>query len=161
MGLAGLYCAVFGVVGLVKASGHGFFAVSNVHALGLRTNTAFATVSIIVGVAVLGATWIGRNIDQRVYLTAGPGFLVVGVAMLLLMRSSANFFNFQMSTCVVSFVIGLVLLASGLYVQAGHPEEARQEEGFRHGEQGDPHEHSTWGSDPTRTYEREPATRGV
>jgi len=159
--VAGLYCLVFGIVGLIRTSGHAFFAVSDANALGLRTNEAFATLSIVVGVIVLGATVVGRNVDHRLYLVAGPGFIVVGILMLLLMGTSANFLNFQMSTCVVSFVIGLVLMAAGMYVQVGPREQARREEGFRHGEHGDPHDHSTWGNDPTRTYEQEtPASSG-
>jgi hypothetical protein len=151
--LAGGYCLLFGIVGVMRASGHGFFAVSDVRALGLRTNTAFATLSILVGALVVVSTVMGRNVDHRLGMVAGPAFILVGILMLLLMDTTANFLNFGMSTCIVSFLIGMVIMAAGFYTRVGTLEEAQQEEGFRHSEHGDPHKHSSWGGDPTRTYE--------
>ena len=42
--------------------------------------------------------------------------------------------GFTMSTCIVSFIIGLVLFTAGLYGKIGTAEDIRQEEAFRHGQ---------------------------
>ena len=147
--LAGAFCLAFGITGLINSSGHGFFEQDSVRALGLPTNSAFAVASIIVGSAVVVAALWGRNSDRWVNLVAGPIFLVAGLLMLSLLRTEANFFNFAVSTCVVSFVIGMVLLTAGLYGHATSPEEAAQHEAFRHGARHDPDEH-VYGDDPTR-----------
>lgn len=149
-GLAGVFCLVFGIVGIVTTHGHGFFAQDSAQAFGLRTNTAFAVLSIVVGLVVMGATIVGRNVDRMVNLVAGPLFLLVGILMLALIRTDANFLDFEMSTCVVSFVIGVVLLTAGLYGHVTSPEDAAGEERFRHGTGSDPETHG-WGEDPTRT----------
>ena len=44
-----LYVLVFGVVGVVQTAGSPFFDRSDVTALGLRTNLAFALLSIVAG----------------------------------------------------------------------------------------------------------------
>jgi uncharacterized membrane protein YczE len=152
-GLAALYCLVFGIVGLVSTGSHDFFGIGGMDALGLRTNTAFSVLSIVFGAVILAAVVVGRNLDHRLNLIVGPAYLVVGILMLALMDSHANFLNFEMSTCIVSFVIGCVLLTSGLYGRVGPHRAAMAEEGFRHSRNGDPHEHRQWGNDPTRTFE--------
>jgi hypothetical protein len=38
-----------------------------------------------------------------------------------------------MTTCIVSFVIGMVLLTAGLYGKVGTAREAAAEDVFRHG----------------------------
>ena len=53
--------------------------------------------------------------------------------MLVLQRTSGNFLNFTVATCVVSFVIGMLLFAAGLYGKAGGAEVADAEERYRHG----------------------------
>ena len=45
--------------------------------------------------------------------------------------TDANFFNFGMLTCIVSFVIGLVLMAAGFYAEVAPAEVAAAEENFR------------------------------
>ncbi|HKT04486.1 MAG TPA: DUF4383 domain-containing protein [Rugosimonospora sp.] len=131
--LAGLYVLVFGIVGLSRSSGRPFFGHDHVTALGLRTNPAFAILSIVVGVVVLAAVVYGRNADHFVNMAGGLVFLLAGMAMLALLRTTANFLNFSMSTCIVSFVIGTVMLTAGLYSRTGPPEEAAAEERDRRG----------------------------
>ncbi len=55
-------------------------------------------------------------------------FLVAGMAMMVLMQTDLNFLGFTMSTCVVSFVIGLVLFTAALYGKTGTAEDIRKEE---------------------------------
>ncbi|WP_425560583.1 DUF4383 domain-containing protein [Luedemannella flava] len=133
-GLAGLYVLAFGIVGLTKTSGMDFFAQDDLPvALGLKTNPAFALLSVIVGAIVVVGAVIGRNVDRFINLTAGVVFLLAGMVMLVLSRTDLNFLGFQVATCVASFIIGGVFATAGLYGKVGTPEHAAMEEGFRHG----------------------------
>jgi hypothetical protein len=134
-GLAALYVLVFGVVGLSRTSGTGFFGREDTYALGLRTNVAFSVLSIVAGVIVLAGVVYGRNLDHRINLVAGTLFLLAGLGMLAVLRTTANFLNFTVATCVVSYLIGVALLVSGLYGRVGGSDEAEQEEQYRHGHQ--------------------------
>jgi hypothetical protein len=101
-------------------------------------NLAFAILSVIVGVVVLGGALWGRNTDHFINLAAGAVFLVAGILMLTVLQTSANFLNFQVATCVTSFVIGLVLLTAGLYGKVGSPAEQAAHEAHRHHKEGEP-----------------------
>jgi hypothetical protein len=152
-GTAGLFCLVFGIVGVTKTSGDSLFHRGDVVALGLRTNLAFAILSIIVGAVVLVGALIGRNIDHFINLIGGIVFLVAGIAMMLVLQTDANFLNFGMSTCIVSFIIGTVLFAAGLYGRTGPPEiEAREEHArLHHGTDPDNHAWAYHGAPPRPT----------
>jgi hypothetical protein len=140
-GLCGLYVLAFGVVGFAKTAGMDFFAEDDLpEALGLKTNRAFAVLSIVMGAIVVAGAVIGRNIDHLINLVGGGVFLVSGMAMLAFLHTDLNFFGFEVSTCVVSFIFGMVLLTAGLYGKVGPPEKAMNEEGFRAGGP-DPHDH--------------------
>jgi len=130
--LTGLYVLVFGIVGVAESHGYGLFARAHIVALGLRTNLAFSILSILVGVVVVAAAVIGRNVDFAVFLAGGLVFLIAGMAMLTLMETSLNILNFTVATCVVSFIIGLVLLTAGLYGRSGPALAEREAEAERH-----------------------------
>jgi hypothetical protein len=133
-GLAGLYVLVFGIVGVVKTGGYGFFAQHGTpSALGLHSNRAFAILSIVAGAVFVGASVMGGNIDRWVNLVGGVVFLVSGFAMMVLLRTDLNYLGFTMTTCIVSFVIGLVLLTAGLYGQVATADREAYEDRFRHG----------------------------
>jgi uncharacterized protein DUF4383 len=128
-GLTGLYVLVFGIVAFTKTSGMAPFsqaAKDNAWALGLRTNLGFAIISIVAGAIILVAAVIGRNIDRHVNMYGGLAFMIVGMAMLLLLQTNANFLTFSMSNCVASFIIGTVLFSAGLYGKTGPAEENLQ-----------------------------------
>jgi hypothetical protein len=131
--VAGIYLLVFGVVGVIQTAGTGMFDRSDVSALGLRTNLAFAVVSIVAGAVVLLAGYLGRNIDYLVNVWGGVAFMVVGIAMLALLDTDLNALNFSVATVIVSFVIGMVLFSAGLYVRSGSARAAHAEEAIRHG----------------------------
>lgn len=141
-GLAALYILVFGIVGLAETWGGELFGRENTHALGLRTNLAFSALSVLAGVVVLLGLGIGRNVDRFIHLWGGCVFLGVGILMLAVLQTDANFLNFTVATCIVSFIIGLVFFSAGLYGRVGSHEDERAEEAFRHGGI-DPLEH-TW-----------------
>lgn len=128
------YIFAFGIVGLVVSWGLPFFARGDIYALGLRTNPAFSMLSIVVGAVVLGAEVYGRNLDHFINLWGSIVFLVAGVVMMTLLRTDLNLLNFAMRDCIVSFVIGVVLLAAGLYGKVGPPEFKDAEDRIRHGQ---------------------------
>jgi hypothetical protein len=131
--LAGLYVLVFGVVAFTKTKGDPLFSQDHLAwALGLRSNLAFAILSIIAGAVILVAALLGRNIDHFVFLWGGGGFMIVGILMLALLESDSNFLGFSMSNCIVSFLIGAILVTAGLYTKTGTPDQAADEETFRH-----------------------------
>jgi ABC-type xylose transport system permease subunit len=131
--LAGLYCLLFGIIGTTQTAHEAVFARTSERVFGLQTNLGFAVASVVVGAIIVIVIVIGRNIDRSVNMVLGPVFIVAGLAMMALMQTSANFLNFEMSTCVVSFVIGLILMASAFYSEVAPREEAEAEDQFRRG----------------------------
>jgi hypothetical protein len=121
--LVGLYVLLFGIVGAVESAGSDLFDRGDIVALGLRTNLAFSILSIVSGAVILGGLLLGRNIDQFVGYWGGILFLIVPTAMLLLLRTDGNILNFSVTTVIVSYIIGMLLLASGLYVKIGTAED--------------------------------------
>jgi hypothetical protein len=133
-GLAGLYVLIFGIVGVTETGGIGFFAQDDLpEVLGLKTNRAFSVLSIIVGAIIVAGSVIGRNVDHLINMIGGVVFLLAGMAMLAFLHTDLNILGFEVSTCVVSFIIGLVMATAGLYGKVGSPAYAAMEEGFRHG----------------------------
>jgi hypothetical protein len=131
--LAGIYVLAFGVVALSRTSGEPLFTQDHLRwALGLRANMAFALISVAAGVVILGCAVIGRNIDHFINTVGGVFFMAMGMAMMILLRTNANFLGFSMANCIASFVIGLVLFAAGLYGKTGSAAEAHAEELSRH-----------------------------
>jgi hypothetical protein len=121
-GLCGLYILIFGIIALTKTRGMPPFSQSpndNAWVLGLRANLGFAIISIVAGAIVLVGAMIGRNIDRHINTYGGLAFMIVGIAMLLLLQTNANFLTFSMSNCVASFIIGTVLFSAGLYGKTG------------------------------------------
>jgi Domain of unknown function (DUF4383) len=131
--LAGLYVLLFGVLGFLETRGTSAFDRGSMTVLGLRTNLAFSIASIVAGAVILLAGFVGRNVDYFLNLVGGIAFLVAGMAMMTLLQTDANVLNFSMATCIVSFVIGMVLFSAGLYGRTGSVGAARAEEALRHG----------------------------
>jgi hypothetical protein len=142
-GAAGLYVLVFGIIGLLRASGLDLFAQDDLPTvLGLRANRAFAALSLVAGVVLVAGAVIGRSVDMWINLIGSVVFLTAGMAMMALLETDLNVLGFTVTTCIVSFVIGLVLSLAGLYGKVGTAEEDALEERFRHGGAADPEEHA-------------------
>jgi hypothetical protein len=131
-GASGVYLLIFGVVGLIQTWGEPLFSRDDVKALGLRTNLAFALLSIVVGAVILVGAIIGKNADHFINIAGGAVFLLSGLVMLAVLQTEANILNFEVATCVVSFIIGTTLLIAGMYGKTGSVADARAEERFRH-----------------------------
>jgi hypothetical protein len=117
--LAGLYVLAFGVAGVVQTIGEPLFDRSDMVVLGLRTNLAFAVTSVVAGLVILLAIFVGRNVDRAVNLWGGVGFMTVGTALLALLHTELNVLNFSVATVIVSFGVGLLLFTAGLYGRSG------------------------------------------
>jgi hypothetical protein len=124
-GLTGIWLLVFGALGWSATRGAEWFARGEWTAMGLPTNRAFAATSVVVGLLVLAAAVIGNNVDYVVNLAGGTGFLTAGTVMMAVSHTALNVLNFSITTAIASYVIGLLLLAAGLYGKVG-PREAAQ-----------------------------------
>src|SRR5690606_25525246 len=71
-------------------------------------------------------------------------------------RTEFNFLGFTPATSIVSFIIGIVLLLSGLYGKVGTLLDVRREEDFRHGRGPDPDEHRLATPNPKHDWREEP-----
>jgi hypothetical protein len=132
--LSGLYVLVFGIAGVAQTGDYGFFEQHGTPAvLGLHANRAFAILSIVAGAIVVGSAVIGGNVDRWVNLVGGVVFLLSGFVMMVLLRTDLNLLGFTMTTCIVSFVIGLVLFTAGLYGRVATTDRAAYEDRFVHG----------------------------
>ena len=119
-GLVGVYSLVFGIAGFTRTRGTPLFAHTDLPwVLGLRTNLAFALLSIFSGAVLAVCAVIGRNLDFLVNTLGGLVFMAVGMLMLGLLQTDANFLGFSMTNCVVSLVLGTVVFTAGLYGRTG------------------------------------------
>lgn len=109
----GLVLIAFGVLSFL--AGNGFFEQHGETVLGLGTNGALAVLSVIVGLLVVVAAFIGGNTDALVNTLAGMVFLAAGLASLAFLRTSFNYLAFDMWNVIFSFVVGMILFAAGLY----------------------------------------------
>jgi hypothetical protein len=130
-GLTGTYILIFGSVSLTKTVGETLFARESNWALGLRTNLAFAIISVIWGLIVLVANLIGGNVGHYTNLAGAVVFMVTGIYMVAFMQTPANFLNFSVSTAILSLIFGLVLLLAGMYDKTGTPESQRAEQVYK------------------------------
>jgi hypothetical protein len=118
--LCGLYLVVFGLVGFTKVGGLDFFAHEDLPTiLGQQVNPAQAVMDVVVGAIIVIACVLGRNIDHYVNFWVGHFLLVVGLAMLALERTDANFLGYNMANVIVTFVIALLVLAESMYGKVG------------------------------------------
>jgi hypothetical protein len=131
-GLAGLYLLLFGIIGIAQTWGEPFFHRGGDWALGLRTNPAAAWLSALVGLVVLGAAVVGGNLQHRVGLVLGWGICGFAIVVMTVMQTDANVLDVSMVNVIVLLVLGLVILASGLYGKVGSAEASRAEEAAAH-----------------------------
>ncbi|MFC8851347.1 MULTISPECIES: DUF4383 domain-containing protein [unclassified Micromonospora] len=122
-GLVGLYFLAFGVLGLVASAGDDFLAQDDTKVLGQGTNLGFSLLSIVLGIAILAGTVIGRNLDVAINQWLAYALMVLGLAELAFLQTDANIFNFTITTDVVVLTLSMVLLMAGMYGKVGTDEE--------------------------------------
>jgi cytochrome bd-type quinol oxidase subunit 2 len=124
--IVGIYLIVFGVVGFITTPG------ARGRVLGQGANLPWCVVSLILGVIVLIATLVGRNLDIKVDQYLGWGLVAIGTYELALNRTDANFLHFTVSTVIVTYISALILILSSLYGKVGTDEDARAEQAAAH-----------------------------
>jgi hypothetical protein len=130
--VAGAYLVLFGIVGLFVTPGNGLFGQPDDRVLGQGANLFWSIISLILGVIVLIAVVVGRNLDVEVDKYLGWALLVVGSYELAFNRTDANILKFSVGTVVVTYLVGLVLILAGLYVKtapsetSGAPRQVRE-----------------------------------
>ncbi|MEV5823065.1 DUF4383 domain-containing protein [Micromonospora haikouensis] len=122
-GLVGLYFLVFGVLGLVASAGNDFLAQDDTTVLGQGTNLGFSLLSIVLGIAIVAGTVIGRNLDVAINQWLAYALMVLGLAELAFLQTDANIFNFTITTDIVVLTLSMVLLMAGMYGKVGTDEE--------------------------------------
>jgi hypothetical protein len=122
--VAGAYLVVFGVIGLIQTASDGFLGEPAGRVLGQGVNLLGAIVSLVAGGLVLLGTAVGRNVDVEIDKYVGWGLLVIGSYALATIRTDANFFGYSIATVIVSYLVGLLLIAVSLYSKVAAPSKA-------------------------------------
>lgn len=132
-GVIGLVLMGFGLLGYFNQLA--FFDTAGVDkVVGLSTNVLLSTISVVVGLALIGGAIAGGNIAAELNAVVGALFIASGLVNLTFLRTSLNILNFSMANVIFSFVVGTVLLTFGLYgrVSGGLPPDNPYYRG-RHG----------------------------
>jgi uncharacterized protein DUF4383 len=122
--ITGAYLVLFGILGAIMTGSEGLFGHPTDRVLGQHTNLFWSIVSVLVGAIVLIATVLGRNSDTVIDKYFGWGLLVLGSYSLGATRTDANFLNFSISTVVVTYLAGLVLIMAAYYSKVAPPEQS-------------------------------------
>lgn len=114
-GAAGLggFLVAFGLAGLTL--GAGFLATSGPIVMGLSTNGLLSTLSLVVGVVLVGAAVRGGQVASTVSVAVGTLFLASGIVNALVLDTSLNMLAFRMANVVFSLLVGAALLYVGAY----------------------------------------------
>jgi hypothetical protein len=136
----GVFLLVFGLVGL--AGGLSFFSTAGERIFGLSSNGLLSTISIVVGLVLIGAAMRGPRVASTVMIVFGCLFLVSALGNLAVLRTSLNVLAFEMSNVLFSIAVGLLLLVLGAYGRVSgnlptdspyahpHAEDARPPESY-------------------------------
>ncbi|MFC7545116.1 DUF4383 domain-containing protein [Plantactinospora sp. GCM10030261] len=124
-GLIGLYLVAFGVIGFVQNAGEEFFAQDDTLVLGQGVNLAGSVLFALLGVVILIATVLGRNIDVAVNGLLSYVVMTISLLMLAILRTDANVLDWSVATVIVTMVIGLTLLTAAKYGTVGTDEDER------------------------------------
>jgi Domain of unknown function (DUF4383) len=125
--LVGIYLIVFGIVGFIVGAGDGD------RVLGQGANLLWSIVSLVIGVVVLAATVVGRNLDVKVNQYVGWGLVALGTFELAVSRTDANFLDFTVFTVIVIYICALILILASLYGKVGSEDAAQAERIAAHG----------------------------
>ena len=108
--------AVIGLIGVLGfVGGLGFFDTSGAPVLGLSTNGALSTVSLLTAAVLIAAAVRGGRLASTVMIVTGTLFLISAFGNLAVMGTSLNLFAFRLPNVFFSIGAGLVLLVLGAY----------------------------------------------
>lgn len=116
-GLMGAFLVVFGVFGLIRHIG--FFDTGGATVVGLNTNGTLSILSICIGLLLFVGMVVGGNFASTLNMTLGVLFLLNGFLNLGLLGGDYNFLAFKIQNVLFSFVVGILLMAFGMYGRVG------------------------------------------
>ncbi|MEU0338055.1 DUF4383 domain-containing protein [Streptomyces bobili] len=116
-GLMGLGLLVFGIFGIIDRIG--FFDTGGDTVWSLNTNGALSWLSVAVGLLLLVGMVIGGNFASTLNMVLGVLFVASGFLNMGLLETDYNFLAFEIQNCMLSFVIGILLLVFGMYGRVG------------------------------------------
>ena len=105
--------AVFGVLGVV--GGLAFFDTDGAPVLGLSTNGALSTVSVVTAIVLVAAAVRGGHTASTVMIVVGVLFVLSAFVNLALIGTPLNLLAFGLTNVFFSIGAGLVLLFAGAY----------------------------------------------
>jgi hypothetical protein len=108
---------VFGVLGFV--GGLAFFSTEGEEILGLSSNGALSTVSVLTAAVLVFAAFRSARTASTIMMVIGVLFLLSAFANLAVLRTELNFLAFEMPNVIFSILAGLVLLTLGAYGRVG------------------------------------------
>ena len=103
-----------------------------IYPLAFSYNVAFAVVMMALAVVVLLGQFAGRDRFPYINEIVGGALILLGIGGLLVLKSDHNYLGLSVSSVVVLFVLGSMLLTAGMYTKTGTAEQARVEEAYRH-----------------------------
>ena len=109
----GAFLTVFGLVGLV--GGLRFLTTHGERVLGLSSNGLLSTISVVVGLVLIGAALRGPRVASTVMMVFGCLFLLSALGNLAVLRTSLNLLAFEVRNVLFSIAVGLLLLVLGAY----------------------------------------------
>jgi peptidoglycan/LPS O-acetylase OafA/YrhL len=131
--LRGLYRTIIAVGGLLLVLYGILWIVANgspiggdgESVLGLRGNGTFGSLSLLMGVVLVVAAVLGRNLDHWAGFVVALLSMAIGVLGLALIRTTPEPFALSAATCVALLSVGAVLMCASSYVGTGSEDEAR------------------------------------
>jgi hypothetical protein len=109
----GIGLCVFGILGFVDRLR--FLSLHGTVVLGLSSNGLLSTISLIVGVVLIGAALRGGRISSTITVAVGLLFLLSGLLNLLVLDTKLNLLAFRLPNVIFSFIAGMLLLFLGAY----------------------------------------------
>ncbi|MFH8803417.1 DUF4383 domain-containing protein [Streptomyces sp. NPDC017936] len=116
-GLMGAGLVVFGIFGIIDRIG--FFDTGGDTVWALNTNGALSWLSVAVGLLLFVGMVIGGNFASTLNMILGVLFILSGFLNMALLETDYNFLAFQIQNCMLSFVIGILLMVFGMYGRVG------------------------------------------
>lgn len=109
---------LFAFAGLGFSTGAGFLATNGGHSLGMTGNGLLSTISVVVGVILLVSVIRSAPTASVASVILGILFVLSGLVNLWVLGTPHNYLAFTFPNIAFSLVIGLALMAIGLYGRA-------------------------------------------
>lgn len=107
---------VFAALGFARSLP--FLSTQGQPVLGLSSDGALSTISVIAGAILLVGAALGGPVASTISVSMGVLFLLSGVVHLGILHTRWNLFAFRLSNVWFSLIVGLILLILGLYGRA-------------------------------------------